>query len=1116
MVSSMNSQQSNESNKYALVVGVNQSINMPIIPSPLKYAESNAAGISHLLGRKACDFAFPSGILIGKGASAIDVLGAIDKLTEDKSENDLLLFYFVGHGYSVEIAGRVETYLVTSDFNSDLAINNPESYVSLSRIREKLSKPEMTASVICILDCCYAGAIVEPAPSEQQLAQSLQAVGQALQAFVNDIANTAQAFTSSRRTWVALASTGPEAKAYNTFMTNLIIDMLNGEIPDALDPNGNLTLLTLYNYLQFTQRPKGQDPIINGRLGSSPWVLAYHPQENKVPRKPEDFPQPTRSPRSSLKVPFDMIPSPAVYVDLYIPQVQEFLQKDRIQLQRAYEPDTAEEDQMQALGLMRGEHASYGTLLCFGEKLFLLRDEINSACHTRCIHWNDTTSLSTPSNEDIEDIKENLLHQFTKACDFLKKRLGIRGISPDEVTKRLGIPFRALEEALANALVHREYATESDRMVRTEGVQVRIFSDRVEITSPGGPPSKLDLEHPESHPRNPQIVQIFYLAGYVERLGTGLIRMNQWMQEAGLPKPDIRASQQTFTIVLYGHQQESASPRQAIVDTPAPESLPGLNEPHTQPNGHELIDPTSNIAGCMDEVTKKHSAVYTEVLQPRLPNQVPADHLPTSELQESDQKESFALKTQQGRIGASTPQIFDQPSQIQVPHQGHKRKYSMPPVSIRDAFIALLCLMTGIAATCGYIYLGGPLPTITVLPSTTIEIASDFPTTGDDAISGLPLQNGVQMAITEANNEHLLPGGYTLKLIPYDDVGKSNRDDPQVGVRNINQAIANNLVAGVIGPENSWVALEELPLTNRAHLAQLSPSVTYPCLTKSSTDDSYCTEDHAFAAKMHPTNQLTFFRLVTTDDRQGKATADYFFSIMQSHKVLLLEDNSDPYSSELAQAFQTEWQDVKGGQVTLVNLPQPTSSIQNYQNTLQKFSSFQPKLIYFAGDDPNGSYVLQALSNIPSLKTVPFAGADGIVDSGFLQTAASLHQEAPIYASLPIEDPGSNFRIKYNAAAANGNNNYRPYAATAYDCTMMLIQAIKAALQKDTPNGTQAGATQFREAVLQALRQLSYTGATGTHRFNVNGDTNNHTISFYQADLSTSQPSWTWLQQVNG
>jgi branched-chain amino acid transport system substrate-binding protein len=443
------------------------------------------------------------------------------------------------------------------------------------------------------------------------------------------------------------------------------------------------------------------------------------------------------------------------------------------------------------------------------------------------------------------------------------------------------------------------------------------------------------------------------------------------------------------------------------------------------------------------------------------------------------------------------------------------------------ALCALLIVVVILASVVGGIYFVNmqahspiPTPAPPLGPaSTTIEIASDFPTSGNDTTDGLPQQMGVQMAITETNNNGLLPG-YTLKPIPYNDVGISNRHDPKVGAKNLNQAIADNLVAGVVGPGNSSVALKELPLANQVSLALLSPSVTFPCLTKSAADDPNCTGTNDVATQMRPSaNQLTFFRLATTDDRQGKAAADLF---TQHHsKVLLLKDDSDPYSFGLAQALQTEWQHM-GGLVISVDLPQNVTNAQDYQNTLQAAAASPPDLIYFAGDEPNGSYVLQALSNIATLKTVPFAGGDGIMESSLLQTAANLHRNAPIYVSLPIQDPahsgspiGADLAINYTT---NGYKDYRPYAASAYDCTMILIQAIKKALQNaSTPHGTQdhAGAVQFRQAVLQALRHLPpYTGATGTHSFDANGDTTNHTVSFYQADLSTAQPNWTWLQQV--
>ena len=70
-----------------------------------------------------------------------------------------------------------------------------------------------------------------------------------------------------------------------------------------------------------------------------------------------------------------------------------------------------------------------------------------------------------------------------------------------------------------------------------------------------------------------------------------------------------------------------------------------------------------------------------------------------------------------------------------------------------------------------------------------------------------------------------------------------------------------------------------------------------------------------------------------------------------------------------------------------------------------------------------------------------------------------------------------------------------------------------------TPHGMQdqAGAALFRKAILQTMAHLSYTGVTGKHSFDRNGDTTNHGVSFYQLDFSTGQPQWQWLDlgQVN-
>lgn len=82
------------------------------------------------------------------------------------------------------------------------------------------------------------------------------------------------------------------------------------------------------------------------------------------------------------------------------------------------------------------------------------------------------------------------------------------------------IPHEVFEELVVNALVHRDY------FVHTT-IKVYIFSDRIEIVSPGKLPNSLTIENIKngiSIPRNPILQSIAqYLLPY-KGLGTGVSR----------------------------------------------------------------------------------------------------------------------------------------------------------------------------------------------------------------------------------------------------------------------------------------------------------------------------------------------------------------------------------------------------------------------------------------------------------------------------------------------------------------------------------------------------------------------------------------------------------------
>lgn len=76
-------------------------------------------------------------------------------------------------------------------------------------------------------------------------------------------------------------------------------------------------------------------------------------------------------------------------------------------------------------------------------------------------------------------------------------------------------PERALREAIVNAVVHRNYAIESE-------VFIYISENALRIINPGGFPPGVSADEPKPIPRNPLLYEIMFQTGYVEKEGGGI------------------------------------------------------------------------------------------------------------------------------------------------------------------------------------------------------------------------------------------------------------------------------------------------------------------------------------------------------------------------------------------------------------------------------------------------------------------------------------------------------------------------------------------------------------------------------------------------------------------
>ncbi len=153
----------------------------------------------------------------------------------------------------------------------------------------------------------------------------------------------------------------------------------------------------------------------------------------------------------------------------------------------------------------------------------------------------------------------SIIEQFDKCIDFHKKHINSSEIIEGAYRKLVEeIPLVAYREALANAIVHREYLMEAD-------ARIEIFDNRIEVISPGGLPSGITedeyLDGRISMPRNKIIADIFLRLGIIERLATGIRRIREYYKDAQA-KPEFSISSNTIKVILpkifsnYGNMNE--------------------------------------------------------------------------------------------------------------------------------------------------------------------------------------------------------------------------------------------------------------------------------------------------------------------------------------------------------------------------------------------------------------------------------------------------------------------------------------------------------------------------------------------------------------------------------
>ena len=375
-------------------------------------------------------------------------------------------------------------------------------------------------------------------------------------------------------------------------------------------------------------------------------------------------------------------------------------------------------------------------------------------------------------------------------------------------------------------------------------------------------------------------------------------------------------------------------------------------------------------------------------------------------------------------------------------------------------------------------------------PKGKLRIYTSWPMQGAMIPEGTGMKNGVDLAVSEAGGA---VAGYCLEVVNLDDASpQTGKWDGAVEAENANKAIGDPLAIVYIGTYNSGAAKVSIPITNRAHMAQMTPANTYPGLTKKRGAAPGEPEIY------RPGGYVNYFRPIPADDIQGAVGAKWA-KRMGAKKVYVLNDQ-ELYGKGIADVFEATAKKIGLPVVANegIDWKQP-----DQKPVLTKIRASGADLVYLGGVIETGAQVIIRQMKEVGL-TAPrtrFMGPDGLLEEELLKGAtcdAALATDMRVtFAGLPFEKMrgvGAKTYENYKAKFGKEPTSYALYAAEG---TRVIIDAIK----RSAPVIEKArDVTDKREALRKAIAATkNFEGINGKWSFDENGDVDYDTMSGFKA-----------------
>ncbi|MCM2306300.1 MAG: branched-chain amino acid ABC transporter substrate-binding protein [Sulfuritalea sp.] len=329
-------------------------------------------------------------------------------------------------------------------------------------------------------------------------------------------------------------------------------------------------------------------------------------------------------------------------------------------------------------------------------------------------------------------------------------------------------------------------------------------------------------------------------------------------------------------------------------------------------------------------------------------------------------------------------------------------------------------------------------------PPMAVKIGSVAPLTGGIAHLGKDNENGVRLAIDEANAAGISLGG---KKVKFELLSEDDQADPKVG-NTVAQKLIDAKVAGVVGHLNSGTTIPASAIYNGAGLPMVSGSATNPALT-----------EQGFKG---------VFRVVGRDDQQGPAVANYLAG-QNKPKTVAVIDDATAYGEGLANEVEKT---LKAAGIKVLPREKGTDKTVDWKAVLTKLKGKRPDAVFYGGMDATAGPLIKQARELKI--TAVFAFGDGACTDKMAELAGPAAEGLLCsQAGIPVQAAGKKFLDAYKAKFKVDPILYSPFT---YDAANLLIAAMKKADSADPAK------------YLPALAASNHNGASGNIQFDEKGD----------------------------